>query len=155
LSRYSVHLAAKVNIMNDCVEEIRQYFQRRPRLNVVLVKSSAPVPEKELVNGLDCEAINLQKLVAEGMLKPEEINGYTAIIGFITDIASKATRDIVLIYIDLLLSSLDKQKRQYFFQAVLQKTFQKSIILITSLFSEEVPDTTNQEFNYAKSVQWR
>jgi hypothetical protein len=141
--------------MNDCIEEIRQYFQRQPRLNVVLIKSNAPVPEKELIDGLNCEAINLRNLVAEGKLKPEEINGYTSLVGFITNLTSKTTRDIVLIHIDLLLSSLDKQKRQYFFQAVLQKTFLKSIILTTFLFSDEVPDTTNQEFNYAKSVQWR
>ena len=141
--------------MNDCIKEIRQYFERQPRLNVVVIKSNAPVPEKELVDGLNCEAVNLQNLVAEGILKPEEINGYTALVGFITNIASKTTRDIVLIHIDLLLSSLDKQKRQYFFQAVLQKTFRKSIILTTFLFSDEVPNTADQEFNYAKSVQWR
>ncbi len=141
--------------MSDCVTEIRQYLQRQPRLNVVVVKSIAPVPERELVIGLDCEAVDLEQLVVEGKLKAEEINGYTALIDFINDTASKASKDIELIQIDLLLSSLDKQKRHYFFQTVLQKTFRKSVVLVTSLFSDEVPGTADQEFNYAKSVQWR
>lgn len=141
--------------MNDNVEEIRQYFQRKPRFNAVVVKSSVPVPEEELVNDLDCEAFNLQKLVVEGTLKLEDVDGYTSLLTVITTLANRAKKDIVLIHVDLLLSCLDKQKRQYFFQAFLQKTFRKSIILITSLFAEEAPNTTDQEFNSAKVIQWR
>jgi hypothetical protein len=141
--------------MNDCVEEIRRYFDRMPRLNVVLIKSNTPVPDRELVDQLNCEAIDLKKLVAEGLLKPQAIDGYTDVLGFIADTAEKSTREIVLVHIDLLLSGLDRQKRLYFFEAVLQKTFRKSVILTTSLFSDEVPDTTQQEFSYAKSIQWR
>ena len=86
----------------------------------------------------------------------EEIDGYTSLLNYINVLAEKTTKNIILIlHLDILLTMLDRQKRQYFFEAMLQKTFRKPVIITTHLYSDEVPDTSSQEFNYAKTIQWR
>lgn len=141
--------------MAEHTGEIKEFFGHKPRFNVVLIKSSQGVNEEELSKELNYEAIDIQKLVAEERLKIEKIDGYTDLLGFLKHISNGVTKEGALINSDLLLSCLNTEKRKYFFESVLQKTFPKPIILITSIFKDEVPDVSHQEFNYAKVVEWR
>jgi hypothetical protein len=140
--------------MAEYTGEIKEFFGHRPRFNVVLIKGEE-VNEKELSKELNFEAIDIQKLVAEERLKIEKIDGYTDFLELLKYISNGVTKEGALINPDLLLSCLNKEKRRYFFESVLQKTFPKPIILITSIFMDEVPDVSHQEFNYAKVVEWR
>jgi len=142
--------------MSSCVEEIREYLERAPRLNVVLIKAVAEIQEKQIVEEFDCDVINVKKLISEESLNIEGIDGYTSLLNFVNNTAEKTPKNIILIlHLDILLTMLDRQKRQYFFEAILQKTFRKPVIITTYLYSDEVPDTSGQEFNYAKTIQWR
>ncbi len=142
--------------MSSFIEEIQNYFGRVPRFNVVLIRAIEEVQERELIEAFNCDVVNIQNLVIEGDLNIEGIDGYTGLLTLIGNLAGKAQKNIILIlHLDILLTSLNKQKRQYFFEALLQKTFTKPVILITHLYADEVPDTSSQEYNYAKTIQWR
>jgi len=142
--------------MSSSIEEIQEFFERVPRLNVVLIRAMEEIEEKELIEAFNCDVVNIQNLVSDGNLNIEGIDGYTGLLTFISDLTGKTQKNMILImHLDILLTSLNKQKRQYFFEALLQKTFMKPVILITNLYADEVPDTSSQEFNYAKTIQWR
>lgn len=135
-------------------KEIKEFFERKPRFNVVLIKSSQKVNEEELSKELDYEVVDIQELVAERRLEIEKIDGYTDILEFLKHVSKEVTKGGVLINLDFILSCVNKEKRKYFFESVLQKTFPKPIILTTSIFKDEVPDVSYQEFNYAKVIEW-
>lgn len=141
--------------MVEYTGEIKEFFRHKPRFNVVLIKSSQEVNGEELSKELNYEAIDIQKLIAEKRLEIEKIDGYTDLLEFLKYISNGVTKEGALINPDLLLSCLNKEKRRYFFESVLQKTFPKPVILITSIFKDEVPDVSHQEFNYAKVIEWR
>ena len=140
--------------MMGYTREIKEFFGRGPRFNLVLIKSGQKVNKEELSRELDCEIVDIRELVEKGRLEIEKVDGYTDLLEFLKEISNEAPRECVLIDIDFLLSCLNKEKRKYFFVSILQKTFPKPIILITSVFKDEVPDVSYQEFNYAKVIEW-
>jgi len=147
-------LTLKGEKMEEYIGAIKEFFEHRPRFNVVLIKSSREINEEGLSKELDYEAINIQKLIAEERLKFEKIDGYTDLLEFLKCISNGIKKEGVLINLDLLLSCLNREKRKYFFESVLQKSFPKPVVLITSIFMDEVPNVSHQEFNYAKVIEW-
>ena len=139
----------------EYLQEIEKFFEREPRFNVVLIKCWEAVPQDQLSDSLDCEVVDLQNLAATEPSLMEQISGYNDLINLITDLATKVENQRVLIHLDFALNGLDQGKRRYFFESILQRSFPKSLILITNLFSDEVPDTKSQEFNYGKVIEWR
>jgi len=139
----------------EYLQEIEKFFERNPRFNVVLLKCWESLPQEQLSGVMDCEVVDLSNLAAVEPSLIKEIGGYTDLINLITHLVRKTEKERMLIYLDFALTALDQEKRRYFFENVLQRSFPKPLILITHLFSDEVPDTKSQEFNYGKTIEWR
>lgn len=136
------------------IKEIKEFFERKPRFNLVLIKCDQKVEGTKLSKELNYEIIDLKELVIEGKTKMEEIDGYTDLLNTLKNLSNKTLKEgVVILNLDFLLSALNKQKRRYFFENVLQKTFPKPIILITFIFKDEVPEVSHQEFSYAKVIE--
>lgn len=134
--------------------EIKEFFERKPRFNVVLIKGNKKVNLEELSKELNFQIIDLQKLAIEEKIEFEKIDGYSDLLELLKHVSNEITKEGALLRnLDLLLSLLSKKKREQFFERALQKTFYKPIIFITIIFKDEVPDVKYQEFNYAKVIE--
>lgn len=140
--------------MNRYNNEIKEFFERKPRFNVVLIKGNKKVNLEELSKELNFQIINLQKLAIEEKIEFEKIDGYSDLLELLKHVSNEITKEgALLLNLDLLLSILSKKKREQFFERALQKTFYKPIVFITIIFKDEVPDVKHQEFNYAKVIE--
>lgn len=140
--------------MNRYNNEIKEFFERKPRFNVVLIKGNKKVNLEELSKELNFQIIDLQKLAIEEKIEFEKIDGYSDLLELLKHVSNEITKEgALLLNLDLLLSILSKKKREQFFERALQKTFYKPIVFITIIFKDEVPDVKHQEFNYAKVIE--
>ena len=140
--------------MNRYNNEIKEFFERKPRFNVVLIKGNKKVNLEELSKELNFQIIDLQKLAIEEKMEFEKIDGYSDLLELLKHVSNEITKEgALLLNLDLLLSILSKKKREQFFERALQKTFYKPIVFITIIFKDEVPDVKHQEFNYAKVIE--
>lgn len=140
--------------MNRYNNEIKEFFERKPRFNVVLIKGNKKVNFEELSKELNFQIIDLQKLAIEEKIEFEKIDGYSDLLELLKHVSNEITKEgALLLNLDLLLSILSKKKREQFFERALQKTFYKPIVFITIIFKDEVPDVKHQEFNYAKVIE--
>lgn len=134
--------------------EIKQFFARMPRFNVVVVKSKQSVSLEYLAEEIEFQLVDLKNSVIEGEINLEEITGYTELLKTLNRMCDEVKKQgIVFSHIDLLLSALDRSKRKYFFERLLQKTFPRPSIFSTVIFGDEIPDVKHQEFSYAKVIE--
>jgi len=134
--------------------EIKEFFTRKPRFNVVLVKANSTESLKELSEKLRFQIVDLKKLTMEGEIELEKIDGYTSLSESLKEMARDIKGEgLLFLNLDLCLSVLSKKKREQFFERILQKTFPKPVIFTTVIFKDEVPDVRYQEFNYAKIIE--
>jgi hypothetical protein len=134
--------------------EIKKFFERKPRFNVVLIKGNKKVNFEGLSKKLNFQIIDLKKLAIEEKIEFEKIDGYSDLLELLKHVSNEITKEgALLLNLDFLLSILSKKKRKQFFERALQKTFYKPIVFITIIFKDEVPDVKHQEFNYAKVLE--
>jgi len=134
--------------------EIKEFFTRKPRFNVVLIKAKPTESLEELSEKLRFQVVDLKKLVIEGEIELERIDGYTNLLESLKEISKKIEGEgLLFLNLDLYLSALKKKKREQFFESILQKTFPNPVIFTTVIFRDEVPDVRHQEFNYARVIE--
>lgn len=134
--------------------EIKEFFTRKPRFNVVLIKGKQTVGLEELGKKLRFQVVDLKKLAIEGEIEIERIDGYTNLLESLKEISKKIGGEgILFLNLDLYLSVLSRKKREQFFERILQRTFPEPAIFMTVIFKDEVPEVRHQEFNYAKVIE--
>lgn len=140
--------------MDKYYNEVKDFFTHEPRFNVVLLKTNKIVNLDKIIEKLKFTIIDLKKLIIEGDIQFERIEGYTDLLNILNEICNNVIKEgAVFLNLDLVLSALDKKKREQFFERLLQKTFPHPSIFITVLFRDEILDVKPQEFNYAKVIE--
>lgn len=151
----SLHSPFEKEEIDGDANEIKLFFANMPRFNVVLIKTTQPVSLRNLSQKLEFQIIDLKNLVMQGKVRLEEIDGYNDLLRILNEICSNVKEQgVTFTHLDLLLSTLDRDKRKRFFERVLQKTFSRSAVFSTALFRDEIPDVRHQKFNYAKVIEW-
>jgi len=118
-------------------DNISEFFRSKPRFNIVLIGDDTASPE-DISQKIGFKLIDIQKEIIEDRINISNIAGYTGLVDAIKNLTVNH-KGIVLKNIDILLASLERNKRKAFFDKLLTTRFNANVVICVNVFIAEIP----------------
>ena len=133
--------------------DIKKYFLNNPRFNAILIKGKYEDFNLVSIKDKQIKIIDLQILLKENKINILLIDGYNTLVNCIKELIDKENCEYIFFKnVDLILTSITKEKRKRFFLKMLQTSFKINLIFNTEIFKDEVLIKDYELFNFGNII---